>query len=386
MLKDLPVPRKWVFGVVGWILLASTNTQSLEVTDSHLQSSALYYSSGVPTYIAGMYLDSPFGQLSSEKALEHTNVMAFKIIRSRLSSRSWGKELIQGAVINNSPELVAARAGSFKEFSSLLIEWLYEGDVLEIRREPKGLSIYVNNVELAYITDTELFSVFLRAWIGDVPPSSEFKTRLLTGSANDKETREFLVFSDEEDRKARALTWLALLNPVEEVLSGPKQNVLNIEDLSKHDEESKAELAQLSEFEKERARLSEKEAALKTLQAKIDEENRRRQEQEAIALEKQQQEAEMNEYTKHLFRHPNSFIRYPMRSQARREQGLVEVRIQINRAGEVVEAKLETSSDFQRLDNAALAAIQNASPFPSVPGSISGEVFEFVVPLIFRVQ
>ncbi len=397
MPSGLPFPGKLQFGVIGWIVLFfascsysnqsySNENYSNEVINFHLHSTAVYETSGVPSYTAGLYLDEQHEGISSEFAFEHANAMAFKIIRSRVSSRSWGKELVQRAVINNSPEVISARANAFKQFSALLSEWLYKGDLVEIRRQFDGATVHVNNVELDYIKDSGLFSAFLGVWIGPVPPSTEFKQNLLSTVPTEDQMSEFFAQPNYPDREARAKSWLTILSPAKEVLPKLVEHVPQPVEVAASGAKENTEIDSTSELEIERQRLAEKEEALLALQAQMEAENKKREEREALARVKQEQDALLGEYTKRLFRHPNQYIRYPLRSQARREQGLVEVTVQINRVGDVVEALLETSSDFPRLDKAAIEAVEDASPFPGVPDQIPGDVFEFVVPLTFRMQ
>ena len=50
---------------------------------------------------------------------------------------------------------------------------------------------------------------------------------------------------------------------------------------------------------------------------------------------------------------------YPMASRRLRESGMVVVRVELDEAGHVANARIETSSGFARLDEAALSAVRN---------------------------
>lgn len=383
------------FGWLGWILLFlyASSVHADDSTNFYLHSTAEYKTSNVPTYIAGLYLSERRESLTPEFAFEYANTMAFKILRSRLSSRSWGRDLIQKSVINNAAEVVAQRAAGFQEFSELLTEWLYEGDFVELRRQSGGMSFHVNGTEIGYVEDPELFSALLKVWIGEVPPSSEFKNSLLNHSLTQEQAKRFSAQSDVVAREARAREWLALLKPVQEVLvdnnqlpspSFPTESDQGQGEPVSSYVDSEASLAE--NLILERQRLAEKEQALVALQAEINAEKQKQAERERREQEQEARETIMNEYTRVLYRHPNKFIRYPLRSQARREQGLVEIMVQINRDGKLVKAELATSSDYPRLDKAAITAVQEANPFPGVPSDIPGDVFEFIIPLSFRIQ
>lgn len=57
---------------------------------------------------------------------------------------------------------------------------------------------------------------------------------------------------------------------------------------------------------------------------------------------------------------------YPRRSRLRGEEGSVTIRIQLSAAGTVVQAAIEKTSGFSRLDNAALKAVQDAEFSPAI--------------------
>ena len=74
---------------------------------------------------------------------------------------------------------------------------------------------------------------------------------------------------------------------------------------------------------------------------------------------------------------------YPRSAQQRRQQGRAMVRIAIDRAGHVIQYRLESSSGHELLDREVVAMIQRASPLPPVPPSFNGESLELVVPVEF---
>lgn len=74
---------------------------------------------------------------------------------------------------------------------------------------------------------------------------------------------------------------------------------------------------------------------------------------------------------------------YPRSAQQRRQQGRAMVRIVIDRAGHVIQYRLESSSGHELLDREVVAMIQRASPLPPIPASINAERLELVVPVEF---
>jgi len=61
------------------------------------------------------------------------------------------------------------------------------------------------------------------------------------------------------------------------------------------------------------------------------------------------------------------FRRYPNAARARRQEGIVQVRVSLARNGTLLALSLEQSSGFPLLDQAALETFRRAAPLPAVP-------------------
>lgn len=75
-----------------------------------------------------------------------------------------------------------------------------------------------------------------------------------------------------------------------------------------------------------------------------------------------------------------AFRRYPAGSRARREQGVSHVRLRVNRAGQLLSLRLESSSGHTELDRAALATVRAAVPLPAIPPELPDEL-ELLLPV-----
>lgn len=81
----------------------------------------------------------------------------------------------------------------------------------------------------------------------------------------------------------------------------------------------------------------------------------------------------------HLERHK----RYPVRAQARRQEGMPMVRFTMDREGNVQSARLEQATRYSLLNEEALTLFERATPLPPPPPSMPGETVELVVPIEF---
>ncbi len=66
--------------------------------------------------------------------------------------------------------------------------------------------------------------------------------------------------------------------------------------------------------------------------------------------------------------------------------GTAVVRLTVNSNGKLVSNEIVKSSGSKKLDNAALASIANAAPFPSIPSEVGQETISVSVPFRFKVR
>lgn len=74
---------------------------------------------------------------------------------------------------------------------------------------------------------------------------------------------------------------------------------------------------------------------------------------------------------------------YPRRARMRREEGSVQVRFVLDRAGMLIEGMIVRGSGHSALDEEAIAMMRRASPFPRAPSDLPGERIEFTAPIEF---
>lgn len=74
---------------------------------------------------------------------------------------------------------------------------------------------------------------------------------------------------------------------------------------------------------------------------------------------------------------------YPRRARMRREEGRVQVRFVLDRAGMLLEGAVVQGSGNAVLDEEAQAMLRRASPYPRAPAELPGERIEFTAPIIF---
>jgi protein TonB len=78
--------------------------------------------------------------------------------------------------------------------------------------------------------------------------------------------------------------------------------------------------------------------------------------------------------------------RYPRLARQAGQQGRALLKFRLQRSGEVTGLRVIDSSGFAILDDAALAAVERAAPFPDQGRQIAGESIEVVLPISFRLR
>jgi protein TonB len=84
----------------------------------------------------------------------------------------------------------------------------------------------------------------------------------------------------------------------------------------------------------------------------------------------------------HLERHK----RYPRSAQARRQEGVAQVRFTIDRDGNVLSVRLDRSSGVPSLDEETVEMVRRASPLPAPPEEMAKDRIELVVPVQFFIR
>lgn len=72
-------------------------------------------------------------------------------------------------------------------------------------------------------------------------------------------------------------------------------------------------------------------------------------------------------YTKTVMTQVSGKVEYPKMAKMRHQEGVVTIAVTVDAAGAVAASTVEKSSGIESLDNAAIAAVNAAAPFPAPP-------------------
>lgn len=80
------------------------------------------------------------------------------------------------------------------------------------------------------------------------------------------------------------------------------------------------------------------------------------------------------------------YHRYPTGARLRRQQGRVMMRLTIDRQGQVIASRMERSSGYPELDEAAQELVRRASPLPPIPKDLQISRYEGRIPIDFNLR
>jgi protein TonB len=84
-----------------------------------------------------------------------------------------------------------------------------------------------------------------------------------------------------------------------------------------------------------------------------------------------------------LFKHLNSYKRYPERAKLRHQEGVVSIRFTMDKTGHVLSFAIAKSSGSELLDAEARDLVKRAEPLPPIPPEFGRETLDLVVPIEF---
>ncbi|GAB2880670.1 TonB family protein [Microbulbifer echini] len=371
-------------------------------------------------YIAAIYSEN----LSNDSAgLLNSDIprrLEVRVLANSLPARRFRNQWMESIAINNSGNTLSSQAETMVTFANLFKGRLHRGDQLAIdfAADTGITTVSLNGITLGEIADPAFFNTLMRAWIGPVPPSTDFRDGLLAAGdipaalrtsfealepTSERIAELQLKQIGQEEALAAAQTpekdeELSKPNLVDVDLAPPTMTLspavpaaseaLEIVAESTQQAAQAASANSLAEGEPleqqgnsnseptQLAAISPENAAA----AEIDEEFEEEEEAPLTAgmiLARQI-------YASTLLRHTYNHIRYPKRAQERGQEGSVRLNVVINSRGEVQEILAVQESRFGTLNREAQAAVKRAAPYPVVPSQLGEETFSFSLPITFN--
>ena len=152
----------------------NANEQLLGIAD--------YRPYGWSEYLAILYIDK-------DSDLENINrsISTMKIIitKEKITKNSFFKSLINQVAINVEPSDLEKQLSNFNSMKNFFRGSLEQNDHIIVKKVGKSALIYINDILFSLIESPEFLNVLSKAWIGNIPPSSQFKHDLIGGTINE---------------------------------------------------------------------------------------------------------------------------------------------------------------------------------------------------------
>jgi TonB family protein len=330
----------------------------------HLAGLALHQETGRDIYLGGIYLTEPTPRPIDYQAISGPRVMEYRVVARRTSMRSLlGGMLLQSEVATGrAPD--ASTSGFASHILASINGSLYAGDSLAISLDADGNTIAsLNGHELARAADSAVALYLVQGWIGERGPSRAFRESLVADTV-DPDLLVLLqdtTFSAERERQVAG--WLEPPESLEANDSG----VVATTQLDQAVELPPAAPLELVEMpavapapeDLAASGLPEDPVQLASLLPTAE----LIQDPEPAPLatiDVKEYSRRVSAFHKQLVTMVYGEIRYPARAVRRQLQGRLELDITLTDSGELVAVSVVRSSGHKLLDEAAVAAAEQA--------------------------
>lgn len=387
-------------------LAISFKAQALEINGVALHSEL-----GDEQFIAALLTERPTTDARDIVRVDQDQRITMKLLPESISPRRLRRRWIEGIAVNARPSELAEQADNMARFSQLLNTQFFRGDEITAELRSGVVSVSANGVALGTIDDANFYKLLIRIFVGTVPVSSTVKESLLAGgkvsnellarynevTASPSRVNAMQVFAENLGNDAL----LADSDSAAEQEQTASAQGLNSEKLASSKKTSAKKVASKPPAKKATpkpkkastpkptprpVRTSKTQATQTTQLAtvrpirndNIASQNMTADDLSAESILTQQL------YVIQLKRWTLKHTRYPSAAQRRNQEGSVQVKVVIDRKGEVQTMDILSESKHASLNKAALKAIDKASPYPPVPQVISDTTFEFTAPFSFK--
>lgn len=333
-------------------------------------------------YIAGLL--GPGGQIPDElDSVRGPMSMEYRIATRRISSRGFSGTLLLQAELGSGTRAPEAVIDALGELKMQLQGSLLSGDQFEIALSPAGDTQFVlNGVTLLELPGADTFSYLLQGWLGN-SASALMRESLLSGQFDRSLMLQYESLMPLNERIEQVAGWVAEEEIVEEeqvaVVAAPEPAVNTRQEAVAATAPEAAAVAvaaqnaapvpvqELPQPPAVEEQVPEPELAVSAPVEPLPVAETAEQEQSPLQeLDDREYQRQLSEYVRVVMTQVFRNVRYPRRAVKRELQGQVELLAELDQSGELLGVSLETSSGYDILDEAAIRAVEKATPFPEL--------------------
>ncbi|WP_194842674.1 chalcone isomerase family protein [Endozoicomonas sp. OPT23] len=131
-------------------------------------------------YIGALYLENKSTDVASILADNGYKRMTFTVLLSKMSARKIGNAFYEAIQINTSPEEQKELEKEIQQFVTMIDGTVTKGEGGSFEYIPgQGARVTVAGEVKGVIPGKKAFNVILKVWIGDTPPTQNFKDGVL---------------------------------------------------------------------------------------------------------------------------------------------------------------------------------------------------------------
>lgn len=389
-----------------------------------------------PYYIGALYLDQPVvssGQVLSSWGKRR---MEMRITAERWTPRRFSSQWTQALILNVEPGKLEKYADAFVQFNNLPRNAFQKGDHIVIASDKKGRTrVSVNGTEMFKENKPGFFEVLLATWLGDKPPSTEFKQAVM-GNVDAALMVEYNALQPGAERTAVVAAWLHSDATQEELAAASEEQDQQVAAADTKAESSASEKQNMAESAAVVAAAGVTVAAVATpaaapvavteevaaiadtvsvrdvvpepevakpgkttadkpaqLVAMAPTARGRAANTDEIKIDPEiyrlQQETLLKLYRSSIMKRALRQVKYPKAAVRRGQEGTVMLELTVDRSGEVLLLEQTKVTRYKSLNSAALAAVAavaDAGALPPVPAGLEGRKIKVNIPVIFALQ
>lgn len=375
--------------------------EQVNVQGSNLQLNGLAVHSELRQewFLNGLYLTSKSDD--PEEILNSPMIkrMQIKVLADELPGRRLKRFWIERIKNNNEASLVLENAKGVRDLADVLGQDLAAGDTIDIDHVPaQGTVIQINGAVVATVSEN-VFPLMLNTWIGDRPPSSEFKDAILGNQSSVNYSDLLAKFSSINPSASRVSLFDQAAQAAEEEERKQREE-------ERREEERRAQEQKRQEEEKQRQAQQAAERELQQAQEQAAQQQPEKKPEPKAEVKQpvveevpagpteEELEAMRSSYNSAIRSHYVPFFQYPLQEIVRRHgktalmnprkgrtHGEVTIRLEVDRDGELVGGSLVSSSGEKILDDAVMSALFDAVPYPAMPEELPEETFNTTLPI-----
>lgn len=368
------------------------NAENISLSGLNMNGIASFEKLRKEYYIGALYLEERSNFPDYVLTMPGKKIMDIRIVADEWTTRNFNSLWTEAILINNDEASQKKLSDEIMNFGQILKGDLKKGDRLVISYTPNiGSRILLNGTALMETTDDGLFTLMLNTWIGQRPFSSDFKRDLLnlgTEAPTAELTKRYNSIKPSAKRTIAIASWAPKKDePKPEAKKEEPKKETTTAVAAKPAEKPKAAAvatkpattapkpapATVATAPKAPTQPAAAPPAPKPAPAAV-----------TAAPKANASEDLFNVYRSNIYKLTYRNTIYPPRSINLKQEGVIILKIKINRDGRVISVTEEQTSEFASLNKAAETAVKRSAPYPAPPADLKGESFEFSIPFNFK--